>query len=79
MSTAALGFAFQKLNYSFIKISYYFKKFLSNELKFCTSYKNKSITWVGALNASLFRSSLKKEKVIRQFILKNYITFTQNS
>lgn len=62
LSTAALGFAFQKLNYSFIKISYFFKKFLSNELKFCTSYKNKSITWVGALNASLFRSSLKKRE-----------------
>lgn len=54
-------------------MSYYFKKFERNDLKFCTSYKNKRIAWVKTLNASLFRSNLqKKEKIHNNYPQKLY-------
>lgn len=54
-------------------MSYYFKKFERNDLKFCTSYKNKSIAWVKTLDASLFRSNLQIKRRYTTIILKNYI------
>lgn len=54
-------------------MSYYFKKFERNDLKFCTSYKNKRIAWVKTLNASLFWSNLQKKRRYTTIILKNYI------
>lgn len=54
-------------------MSYYFKKFERNDLKFCTIYKNQRIAWVKTLNASLFRSNLHKKRRYTTIILKNYI------
>lgn len=54
-------------------MSYYFKKFERNNLKFCTSYKNKRIAWVKTLNAFFITKQFtQKEKIHNNYPQKLY-------